>query len=477
MARSSKIGHSEPDSSTLKVVEMPSDVLQQPRVLVADDDAGVREALRLLLRGEGLDVTLASSLPEIASALDRTSFDLLILDLNYAQNSVSGEEGLVLLDRVRALDPGLPILVMTGWATVGGAVDAMQRGAKDYIPKPWDDERLLTSVKTQLALRQAVLRGHRLQEANARLQDVLTPPLIVQAPAMMRVIETVDRIARSDASVLITGEHGTGKEAVARLVHQRSDRASKPFVTMNAGAISAGVAESELFGHVKGAFTDARGERAGVFELADEGTLFLDEVGNMPMGLQPALLRVLQTGELQRVGSSRVVFVNARLVAATNVDLSAAVSRGAFREDLLYRINTVIIHLPPLRDRREDVLPIAAHYLKKFARKYQRPLEGLTADAERALLAHAWPGNVRELTHTIERAVLMSGGPRITAVDLNLSGPPSAQSLTDAMTLEEVERLFIHRVLEKHQGDVRQAAQQLGMSRSALYRRLQQAQT
>jgi len=284
-------------------------------------------------------------------------------------------------------------------------------------------------------------------------------------------------VAPSDASVLITGEHGTGKEVVASLLHRLSHRSSKPLVTMNAGGLSEGVAESELFGHVKGAFTDARTDRIGCFELADEGTLFLDEIANMPAKLQPKLLRVLQTGEVQKVGSSRVIYVNVRVLSATNADLAGEIATGGFREDLFYRLNTVVIHLPPLRERREDIRPLADHYLAKYSDRYRRGFDGFDRSARQALDVHLWPGNVRELGHAIERAVLMAPGVQITAADLGLQiqvAAAGAAGAADDMTLEQAEKIFIQKVLARHGGDVRKAADQLGVSRSALYRRLQQ---
>ena len=443
------------------------------RVLVADDQASILDALKLRLGVEGYEVTTATSPSEILAAVERADFDVALIDLNYTRDTTSGQEGLALLDRLRAIDPTLPVLVMTGWSSVAGAVEAMRRGARDYIEKPWDDERLVAAVGLQLELRRALRRSRRLQEENARLQGRDRPAFIANSPAMRAVRETIDRVAASDAAVLITGEHGTGKEVVASLLHRQSARAARPLVTMNAGGLSEGVAESEIFGHVKGAFTDARTDRIGCFELADEGTLFLDEIANMPMKLQPKLLRVLQTGEVQRVGSSRLTYVNVRVLSATNADLAAEVAAGRFREDLLYRLNTVEIHLPPLRERREDIGPLADHYLARYAEKYRRPIQGFDRSARQALDAHTWPGNVRELEHAIERAVLMTTGETIGAASLGLNVSAAAATTGD-LTLEQAERLFIQKVLARHGGDVRKAAEQLGVSRSALYRRLQQ---
>jgi DNA-binding NtrC family response regulator len=443
------------------------------RIVVADDQPGVLEALKLLLQGEGYHVTTATSPAELLAIIERSDFDLALLDLNYTRDTTSGHEGFDLIDRVKAVDPTLPVLVMTGWSSVSSAIEAMRRGARDYVEKPWDDDKLLAAVHTQLQLRRAIRLGRRLQEENARLQDRGRPSIIAEAPAMKAAVATIERVAPSDASVLITGEHGTGKEVVATLLHRLSLRAAKPLVTMNAGGLSEGVAESELFGHVKGAFTDARNDRIGCFELADEGTLFLDEIANMPVALQAKLLRVLQTGEVQKVGSSRTAYVNVRLLSATNANLAAEIAAGRFREDVLYRLNTVIIHLPPLRDRPEDIRPLADHYLAIYANRYHRVFEGFDRLAGQALLGHGWPGNVRELSHAVERAVLMATGAQITSADLALQ-TPAASPTGDQMTLEEAEKLFIQKVLGRHAGDVRKAAEQLGMSRSALYRRLQQ---
>jgi DNA-binding NtrC family response regulator len=443
------------------------------RVIIADDQVNILDALRLLLGGEGYDVATAASPAEMIAELERSDFDVALVDLNYTRDTTSGHEGFELLDRIKAIDPTLPVLVMTGWSSVSGAVEAMRRGARDYIEKPWDDEKLLAAVQTQLELRRALRRSRRLQEENTRLQRRDLPTFIAEAPAMKAVRETIERVAPSDAAVLITGEHGTGKEVVASLLHRLSTRSSKPLVTMNAGGLSEGVAESELFGHVKGAFTDARTDRIGCFELADEGTLFLDEIANMPVKLQPKLLRVLQTGEVQKVGSSRVIYVNVRVISATNADLSAEIANGRFREDLLYRLNTVVLHLPPLRERREDIWPLAEHYLARYSDRYRHSFEGFDRSARQALESHLWPGNVRELGHAIERAVLMASAQLITAADLGLQGSMSGATPAEELTLEQSEKIFIQKVLARHSGDVRKAAEQLGMSRSALYRRLQ----
>jgi DNA-binding NtrC family response regulator len=447
------------------------------RILIADDQQDIIDALRFLLLDEGFEVTPARSPAEALERLEASDFDLIVLDLNYTRDTTSGQEGFDLMERIRSLDPSLPVLVMTGFGSVAGAVEAMRRGARDYIEKPWDDDKLLAAVRTQIELRRAVRRNQRLQEANARLQRGATPAFIGEAPGVVEVRQTIQRVAPSDASVLITGEHGTGKEVVAAWVHALSDRRGKALVTMNAGGLAEGIAESELFGHVKGAFTDARVDRIGCFEMADEGTLFLDEIANMPMRLQAKLLRVLQTGEMARVGSSRVRYVNVRVISATNADLHAEIAAGRFREDLLYRLNTVVIHLPPLRDRRSDIDALAGHFLAIYAARYRKPIASFDSDAAATMQGHGWPGNVRELAHSIERAVLMADPAATSIAARNLSLRPRGSTDVTAvadLSLEEAERVFIEKVLARHNGDVRLASEQLGMSRSALYRRLQQ---
>jgi DNA-binding NtrC family response regulator len=447
----------------------------RPRILIADDQADVLEALRLLLKRDGYAVLTAQSPAGVMATLEAEDVDVLLMDLNYARDTTSGREGLDLLARVRQLDATLPVLVMTAWGSVEGAVEAMRAGARDYVQKPWDNMRLLATLRTQLELRQALRRSRRLEEENTHLRKGgERPSFIAESRPMQAVHRLVERIAPSGANVLITGEHGTGKEVVARWVHAASGRPGSPFVAVNSGGLSEGVFESELFGHVKGAFTDAKTDRIGCFELADGGILFLDEIGNMPLTQQAKLLRVLQTGELHPVGSSKVRRVSVRVVSATNVDLSKAVAEGRFREDLLYRLNTVEVQLPPLRERREDIPALAAHFLAEQGRRYGRPAMRLSPGALEALMAYSWPGNVRELEHTVERALLMAAGDEVTPEDLLLrrvsrEGP----SRLEEMKLEEVERYLIERALTRYEGNVSDAAKALGLSRSALYRRMQ----
>ena len=445
-----------------------------PRILVADDQPDVLQALRLLLKGEGFQTETVSSPAGVLAALERQDFDALLMDLNYARDTTSGREGLDLVTRVQGIDATLPIVVMTAWGSVEGAVEAMRRGARDYIEKPWDNNRLLATLRTQIELGQALRTSQRLETENRRLRGPALPTLLAESRAMQTVLRQLERIAPSDANVLITGEHGTGKEVVARWIHAASHRAGMPLVTVNAGGLSEGVFESELFGHVKGAFTDAKTDRVGCFELADRGTLFLDEIANVGLKQQAKLLRVLETGELQRVGSSRAKTVNVRVVSATNANLPREVSEGRFREDLLYRLNPVEIELPPLRERREDIPLLATHFLREQAARYRKPVREFDAGGMRALLAHAWPGNVRELRHAVERSVLMaSNSGAVTAEDLNLRSAAEGTGALDEMTLEDAERYLIRKALARHDGNVSRAAEALGVSRSALYRRLQ----
>ncbi len=444
-----------------------------PRVLVADDDPDVLAALKLLLRGERYEVETATSPALALAALESRDFDAALLDLNYARDTTSGREGLELVERLRALDSTLPVVVMTAWGSVEGAVAAVRRGARDYVQKPWDNARLLQTLRTQVELGRALRVGQRLEHENRLLRREGMPEMIADAPVMRPVLDLLARVGPSDANVLVTGEHGTGKELVARLLHASSPRAGRALVTVNVGGLAEGVFESELFGHVKGAFTGANADRAGRFELADGGTLFLDEIANVPLAQQARLLRVLQTGEFERVGSSRTRSVSVRLVSATNADLHAEAAAGRFREDLLFRINTVEVHLPALRERREDIPALAAHFLRLHAQRYRKPVESFDPEALRALLAHPWPGNVRELDHVLERAVLMARGAALEAGDLGLRVSTSGAPALEQMTLDEVERVLIQKALARHSGNVSDAAKTLGLSRSALYRRLE----
>jgi DNA-binding NtrC family response regulator len=448
-------------------------VVRRPRILVADDQPDILEALRLLLKGEDYDVETALSPAGVLLAVQGGDLDAALIDLNYARDTTSGDEGIDLLGRIRAADPTLPVSVMTAWGSVDGAVEAMRRGAYDYVEKPWSNERLVLTLRRQVEMGRALRAGRQLQtEIDTLRSSPGRPLLIAESPRMRPVLDLMARIAPSEANVLITGEHGTGKELVAQWLHAASGRAQRPFTAVNLGGLSEGIFESEMFGHVRGAFTDAKTDRAGRFELADGGSLFLDEIANISMGQQSKLLRVLQTREVERVGSSRTKRVDVRIMAATNADLRDEVTGGRFREDLLFRINTIEIALPPLRDRREDILPLARHFLDQHALRYGRRGLTLDAGAAQALLTHNWPGNVRELDHAVERGVLLAQGATVRAGDLGLR-PPGPPARLEDLTLAEAERAIIDRALSRFGGNVSQAAKALGLSRSALYRRLE----
>ncbi len=444
-----------------------------PHVLVADDQEHVREALRLLLKQEGFKIETAGSPADVLSALSGAEFDAALIDLNYARDTTSGQEGLDLLGRLQALDSSMPVVVMTAWATIDLAVEAMRRGARDFVQKPWDNTRLLTILRTHIELSRALRHGRRLEAENALLRGEGGPTLIAESPAMRQVLALIARVGPSEANVLISGENGTGKGVVARAVHADSPRAAKPLVVVNMGGLSEGVFESELFGHVKGAFTDAKSDRVGRFELADGGTLFLDEIANIPLNQQAKLLRVLETGEFERVGSSRTLRANVRLLSATNADLAAEVQAGRFRQDLLFRLNTVEICLPPLRERRDDIAPLAAHFLRQHARRYRKALTGIEPAALALLDHHSWPGNVRELDHALERAALLAQGPVLQPDDFGLRPPSEGASRLDDMSLEDMERFLIRKALARCDGNALKAAEALGLSRSAFYRRLE----
>jgi len=410
-----------PESTTARA-PATAHVLAGARILIVDDQADVLQALRLLLKSEGAEIETATSPVAALAAVESRDFDVALIDLNYTRDTTSGDEGLSLLTRLQGLENPMPVIVMTAWGTVDVAVEAMRRGARDFVQKPWENERVLAVVRTQVELGRALRRSQRLEAENRALRDEGTskPNLIAESAAMQPVLQLIARVGPSDANVLVTGENGTGKGTVAQALHAVSARAARPLVTVNAGGLSEGVFESELFGHVRGAFTDAKTDRVGRFELAEGGTLFLDEIANISLNLQTKLLRVLETGEFERVGSSRTRKANVRIVSATNADLHAEVEAGRFRQDLLFRLNTIEISLPAVRERREDIPLLARHFLEQHAIRYRKRLTGFEPAAMQTLLDHGWPGNVRELDHAIERAVLMAQDDVVRARDLGL---------------------------------------------------------
>jgi DNA-binding NtrC family response regulator len=443
-----------------------------PRILIGDDQADVLEALRLLLKPEGYLIDTASSPQQLLRAMEIKDYDVVLIDLNYARDTTSGQEGLELLQRLHTADESLPVIVMTAWGSVDVAVDAMRRGARDFIQKPWDNARLLVILRTQTALGRAIRRGRQLEAANQALMSDGLSPLLAESAAMRPVLDIIARVGPADANVLITGENGTGKTLVARALHAVSPRSARPMVTVNAGGMAEGVFESELFGHVKGAFTDARADRVGRFDLADGSTLFLDEIANVPLSQQAKLLRVIETGEFERLGSSKTRKVSVRLLSATNADVAAEVGAGRFRQDLLFRLNTVEVPLPPLRDRREDIPLLARHFLRIHAQRYRKAISGFDSAAMQVLLDHRWPGNVREIDHVVERAVLMAQGHAIRAADLGVRTEGVSAARLEDMSLEDVEAFLVKKAMARY-GNVSQAARALGLSRSALYRRLE----
>jgi len=442
------------------------------RILLADDQRDVLEALRILLKGEGYLTEAVTSLAAVFSALEKKDYALLVMDLNYTRDTTSGQEGLAAIPKIQEIDNTLPIVVMTAWASIDLAVEAMKRGARDFVTKPWDNERLLTIVRTQIELATALRRGRKLEAENQLLRGSM-PNLIAESPAMRPVMEMISRVGPSDANVLITGENGTGKGLIAQALHTLSPRASRTMITVNMGGLSETLFESELFGHVKGAFTDAKTDRAGRFELADEGTLFMDEIANIPFAQQAKLLRVIETGNFERVGSSKTMHANVRIISATNANLQDEIAAGRFRQDLLFRLNTIQISLPPLRDRREDIMPLANSFLRQHAQRYRKQISGFDEAVRERLLQHRFPGNVRELDHIVERAVLMAQDRQIRAADLGLTPAATASRSLEEMSLEEVEAFLIKKALARNDGNARRAAEALGLSRSAFYRRLQ----
>jgi DNA-binding NtrC family response regulator len=453
---------------------------ERPSILIADDQRDVREALRLLFKAEGVEAICVDGPRAALEALRAQRFGAALIDLNYTRDTTSGVEGLELLRELKKLDAELPVVVMTAWGTIHVAVEAMRHGAGDFIEKPWDNQRLMSVIRNQLALASSRGEAAKLKRENEILRANGDEDFIAESAAMRGVLAQLDRVAPTDANVLILGENGTGKGVVARRLHARSSRAKQTLVKVNMGGIPDSVFEAEMFGHVRGAFTDAKSDRIGRFELADGGSLFLDEIANIPLAQQPKLLRVLEDGELERIGSSRTLKVDVRLISATNAELAAEVARGAFRKDLLFRLNTVELRLPPLREREADIALLAASFLARFAKRYQREGVRLASSALRALESYAWPGNVRELSHVIERAVLMLDGDIVDEAALNLKpdathalSGAAALAASESMSVDAAEEQLVRQALERTGGNIQRAATLLGLSRPSLYRRME----
>lgn len=451
---------------------------QRPTVLVADDQRDVCQALRLLFKAEGMECVAVEQPAAALDAARRQRFDIALIDLNYTRDTTTGAEGLELVRALKQIEPALPVVVMTAWGTIGLAVEAMRGAAADFIEKPWDNQRLINVLRHQIA------RAQQAGEATPRSPAAAGEPdpgtgFIARSAAMKPVLALLERIAPSDANVLVLGESGTGKGLLAQHIHATSRRAASVLVKVNMGGIAESVFESEMFGHVRGAFTDAKSDRIGRFQLADGGGLFLDEIATIPMALQPKLLRVIEDREFERVGSSRTVKVDVRLISATNANLELEVARGTFRRDLLFRLNTVEVRLPPLRERQEDIAPLAAHFLGRFAERYARPGLRLAPSAITTLQRHDWPGNIRELSHVIERAVLLARGEIVEADDLVNIGQASWSAAAEPgddeadLSLDRAEERLVRQALERAGGNIQKASDLLGLSRAALYRRLE----
>lgn len=444
-----------------------------PKVLIGDDQPDVLKALRLLLKPEGYQVETTSSVVGVINAVKDYDFHVVLIDLNYVRGNTSGEEGLDLLSRIQQIDSTLPVVVMTAWSSVELAVEAMRRGARDFVPKPWENERLLAILRTQVELGRALRKEQQLEQENLLLRGETRQMLIAESRAMQPVLETIARVGPSEANVLIVGENGSGKGVIAQALHAVSGRKDKPMVAVNTGSIPETIFESELFGHVAGAFTDAKSDRLGRFKLADGGTLFLDEIATIPTSLQAKLLRVLERGEFEPVGSSKTHGVDVRVLSATNADVDQEVADGRFRPDLLYRLNTVLIRVPPLRDRKEDIPVLAMYFLRRHVARYRKHITGFDSASLQTLSDYPWPGNVRELDHTVERAVLMAQAEVVRASDLGLEPKLESVPRFEGMTLEEAECLLIKKAMSRFGGDISKASRALGLSRSALYRRLE----
>jgi DNA-binding NtrC family response regulator len=447
-------------------------------ILIADDDARILLALKLLLKSENMACVACHSPSEALETLRHQSCELALVDLNFLADTTSGKEGLDLITALREVDEDLPIVAMTGWGSVAVAVEAMKRGAADFVEKPWsDNDYLLKIIRTQLKLRAAREREKKLSAENALLRDRSGDDAVVsRSPAMQQLLSMARRIAASSMPILITGENGTGKSLLAGYIHHQSPRAHGPFISVNMGAISGNIFESEMFGHVKGAFTDAKSARLGRVELADRGTLFLDEIANLPLAQQAKILRLLEERQYEKLGSSQTQQADLRFVSATNADLDSLVAERGFRQDLLYRLNGVTLDIPALRERKEDIQPLAEGFMERARQHYLSAVRRFSSAAMAALQNHAWPGNIRELQHVVERAVLLAEHEEILERDLQLpqrsAAPDDGSDELASMTLEQAETWFINRALKRHRGNTNEAARALGMSRSALYRRL-----
>jgi two-component system, NtrC family, response regulator HydG len=446
------------------------------KILMIDDDEDVLLAAKMLLKKQNHHVIIEKNPNKIPFLLNNDTYDVILLDMNFSKDITSGKEGFHWLGQILERDPNAVVILITAFGDVEMAVRALKQGATDFILKPWQNEKLVATISTAIKLKQSYNQVDKLKKAKEMLEEQISKPfgeIIGQSAAINEVFAVIDKVAKTDANVLILGENGTGKELIARAIHQRSLRKDNSFVSVDMGAITETLFESELFGHKKGAFTDAREDRPGRFELASGGTLFLDEIGNLSMALQSKLLSALQSRQVTRVGSNQPVAVDIRLICATNMPLQKMVQEGTFRQDLLYRINTVEIQVPPLSERVEDIPLLASHYLNYYAKKYHKLVNAIAPEAMDKLKRYAWPGNIRELQHSIERAVIMTDSPTLQETDFLLSRSLTSNPTNNTLNLDEVEKAAIAKALQMHSGNISKAADELGLTRASLYRRME----
>lgn len=447
------------------------------KILIIDDDEDVLLAAKLLLKKHAQQVTIEKNPKKIPFLLNNDTYDVILLDMNFSKDTTSGKEGFYWLNEIQERDPRSVVILITAFGDVEMAVKALKEGATDFVLKPWQNDKLIATLNTAVKLKRSYNEVDKLRKAKKQLEEDINQPfrdIIGSSPAMQHIYKLVDKVAGTDANVLILGENGTGKELIARAIHQKSLRSDNVYVGVDMGAITETLFESELFGHKKGAYTDAHADRVGRFEAANGGTLFLDEIGNLSLPLQSKLLATLQNREITRLGDNKSIAIDIRLICATNMPLAEMVENNEFRQDLLYRINTVEINLPPLRERMEDIPQLATHFIEMYAKKYRKEVRGIQEGALEKLKKYHWPGNVRELQHAIERAIIMSEEDELTSMDFFfLSGSTSSTSSPDSFNLEEVERSVIEKALERHNGNISKAAKELGLTRASLYRRLE----
>ncbi len=453
------------------------------RILIVDDNEDLLKAAKIFLKRHFLIVDLEKNPEAIPSLLHNDTYDVILLDMNFTKDVSSGKEGYYWLEKILEIDASAVVVLITAYGDVQMAVKAIKAGATDFVLKPWENEKLLATLYSAMRLRETKMEVEDLKskqkEINLRINDSYDD-IIGQSPAIRKMFETIDRVAATDANVLILGENGTGKEMVARAIHNNSSRRDQVFINVDLGSVSETLFESELFGHKKGSFTDAKEDRAGRFEIANGGTLFLDEIGNLSMPLQAKLLAVLQNRKVSRVGANKEINIDIRLLCATNLPLYDMVKENKFRQDLLYRINTIEIELPPLRDRFEDIPLLSNHFLHHYNKKYKKNVGKISEAALARMQKHTWPGNIRELQHSLERAVIMSNSQVLQPEDFNLNSQSQSTGhadgenvLLDQFKLEDVEKILIRKVLKKYNGNITQAASELGLTRSSLYRRLE----